>query len=49
MGAFLTVHAIVLNGTLYYQASGHYQQGTWPDLPWTVSYCLLIVIAGNME
>ncbi len=47
MGAFLVVHGAVLNSTLYYQASGHYQQGTWPDLPWTLSYCILIVIAGT--
>ena len=43
LGAFLAVHGIVLNATLYYQASGHYQQGTWPDL----SFCLLIVIVGT--
>ncbi len=47
MGAFLTVHGIVLNATLAYQASGHYQQGTWLDLVWTFTYCLLIVIAGT--
>jgi two-component system cell cycle sensor histidine kinase/response regulator CckA len=47
MGAFLTFHGIVLNTTLYYQASGHYQQGTWTDLPWTFSYCLAIVLAGT--
>ncbi len=47
MAGFLTVHAAVLNGTLYYQASGNYQQGRWPDLSWTLSYCLLIVIAGT--
>jgi two-component system, cell cycle sensor histidine kinase and response regulator CckA len=47
MGGFLAVHGIVLNSTLAYQASGHYQQGRWPDLPWTISYCLLIVIAGT--
>ena len=47
MGGFLTVHGIVLNATLWYQASGHYQQGAWPDLPWTISYCVLIVIAGT--
>ncbi|MGA2100964.1 MAG: PAS domain S-box protein [Candidatus Sulfotelmatobacter sp.] len=45
--AFLTVHAIVLNGTLYWQASGHYKQGEWPDLSWTFSFCLLIVLAGT--
>jgi two-component system cell cycle sensor histidine kinase/response regulator CckA len=47
LGAFLAVHGIVLNATLYYQASGHYQQGTWPDLSWTLSFCLLIVIVGT--
>ncbi|HET9308326.1 MAG TPA: PAS domain S-box protein [Candidatus Sulfotelmatobacter sp.] len=47
MGGFLLVYAVVLNGTLYYQASGHYQQGEWPDITWTLSYCLLIVIAGT--
>jgi len=47
MGVFLTVHAIVLNTTLYSQASGHYKQGAWPDLSWTFSYCLLIVLAGT--
>jgi two-component system cell cycle sensor histidine kinase/response regulator CckA len=47
MGGFLAVHGIVLNSTLAYQASGHYKQGTWSDLPWTVSFCLLIVIAGT--
>ncbi len=47
LGGFLTFHGIVLNSTLAYQASGHYQQGRWPDLPWTLSFCLLIVIAGT--
>jgi len=47
MGGFLTVHAVVLNSTLAYQASGHYKQGAWPDLSWTLSYCVLIVFAGT--
>ena len=47
MGAYLAVHSIVLNGTLYYQASGHYKQGEWPDLPWTLAYSFLILIAGT--
>jgi two-component system, cell cycle sensor histidine kinase and response regulator CckA len=47
MGGFLAVHSVVLNATLYYQSSGHYQQGAWPDLSWTLSFCLLIVIAGT--
>jgi PAS domain S-box-containing protein len=47
MGVFLAVHSIVLNGTLYYQASGHYKQGEWPDLTWTLAFSLLILIAGT--
>ncbi len=47
MGGFFVVHGIVLNSTLYDQASGHYQQGGWPDLTWTFSYGLLIVLAGT--
>jgi PAS domain S-box-containing protein len=47
MGAFLTVYAFIVNSTLYYQASGHYKQGQWSDLPWTVGFCLLILIAGT--
>ena len=47
MGLFLTLHGAVLNGTLYSQASGHYKQGEWPDLLWTLAFCVLIVIAGT--
>ena len=47
MGAFLVVYAAVSNGTLYYQASGHYKQGQWTDLPWTLVSCLLILLAGT--
>jgi len=47
MGAFMIVYAAVLIGTLSYQASGHYKQGEWSDLPWTVAYGMLIVIAGT--
>ena len=47
MGGFLVVHGIVLNATLYYQATGHYQQGAWPDLAWTLNYATLILIAGT--
>src|SRR5579864_8518766 len=47
MGACLTFYAVVVNGTLYSQASGHYQQGKWPDLTWTLAFCFLILIAGT--
>jgi len=46
MGAFLAGYAVVVNGTLYYQASGHYKQGEWTDLPWTLIFCFLIGVAG---
>ena len=49
MGIVLVVHGTVLNATLRWQASGHYQQGTWPDITWTASYCLLILIAGTWK
>jgi PAS domain S-box-containing protein len=47
LGGFLIVYAAVMTGTLYYQASGHYKQGIWSDLPWTIAYALLIGIAGT--
>ena len=47
MGLFLTLHGAVLNGTLYSQAAGDYKQGQWPDLLWTVAFCVLILIAGT--
>ncbi|HVI77128.1 MAG TPA: hypothetical protein VM715_03000, partial [Candidatus Acidoferrum sp.] len=47
MCGFLVVYGIVLTATLKSQASGHYQQGTWLDLSWTVAYALLIVLPGT--
>jgi PAS domain S-box-containing protein len=47
MGAFLTAYAFIVNGTLYYQASGNYKQGQWGDLTWTIGYCFLILVAGT--
>jgi len=47
MGVFLVIHGTVLNSTLYVQSSGHYQQGTWLDVTWTISYGVLIVLAGT--
>ena len=44
MSVFLVFHATVLNVTLKAQSTGHYQQGRWLDLTWTLSYCLLIVL-----
>lgn len=47
IGSYLVVYAFVVTGTLYYQASGHYKQGQWTDLPWTIMYALLIVLVGT--
>jgi two-component system, cell cycle sensor histidine kinase and response regulator CckA len=47
MCGFLLVYGFVLTATLNSQASGHYQQGTWLDLSWTVAYGLLIVLPGT--
>ena len=44
MGGFLVAYGIILNVTLNAQASGHYQQGTWLDLGWTTSYCVLVLL-----
>ena len=44
MGGFLVVHAVVVNFTLWSQAHGHYQQGVWLDIIWTISFCVLIIL-----
>jgi len=49
LGSYLILYAFVLAGTLYYQASGHYKQGQWSDLPWTVMYASLILLAGTWD
>ena len=49
LGSYLILYAFVVTGTLYYQASGHYQQGEWSDLPWTIMYASLILLAGTWE
>jgi two-component system cell cycle sensor histidine kinase/response regulator CckA len=45
LAIFFFAFGITTNITLYVSALGTYQQGTWPDLPWTLTYCLLTVIA----
>jgi two-component system cell cycle sensor histidine kinase/response regulator CckA len=47
LAAFFFVFGITTNTTRYAIAAGTYQQGTWLDLPWTVSYCLLAAIAAT--
>ncbi len=45
MAGFLFAYAITTNTTLFAFASGDVQQGIWTDLLWTVTYCILVVIA----
>jgi PAS domain S-box-containing protein len=47
LAIFLFVYAITTNMTLSAMASGQYQEGRWPDLLWTVTYCLLAVVAAT--
>ncbi|MGA8645765.1 MAG: PAS domain S-box protein [Candidatus Sulfotelmatobacter sp.] len=47
LAGFFFVFGITTNTTRYAIASGNYRQGTWLDLPWTLSYCLLAVIAAT--
>ena len=47
LALFFTVFGITTNATLYGYAAGHYKQGTWLDLSWTVTYCLMVVIAAT--
>jgi two-component system, cell cycle sensor histidine kinase and response regulator CckA len=49
LAGFFFVFAITSNMTLFAFAVGNYHQGTWPDLLWTVTYCLLIVIAATWD
>jgi len=47
LSIFFFVFAITTNITLHAFASGIYQQGMWPDLLWTVVYCLLAGLAAS--
>src|SRR5215831_5294553 len=47
LAVFFLVFTVTTNVTLYALASGNYQQGMWPDLLWTIAYCLLAVLAAT--
>jgi two-component system, cell cycle sensor histidine kinase and response regulator CckA len=47
LAIFFFAFAITTNSTLYGYAAGNYQEGTWLDLLWTTTYCLMIVIAAT--
>jgi two-component system cell cycle sensor histidine kinase/response regulator CckA len=47
LAIFFCVYAVTTNATLSALASEHYKQGTWLDLLWTVTYCLLALTAAT--
>jgi two-component system cell cycle sensor histidine kinase/response regulator CckA len=49
LAGFFAVFAITSNTTLFAFANGNYRAGTWPELMWTVTYCLLVVIAATWD
>ncbi len=49
LAGFVFVFAIISNLTTYAFAQGNYPQGAWLDLMWTVTYCILIVIAATWD
>jgi PAS domain S-box-containing protein len=47
LAIFFFGFAITTNITLHAQMSPNYQQGLWPDLLWTLVFCLLTVLAAT--
>src|SRR5580704_5754096 len=47
LAIFFCVYAVTTNATLSALASEHYKEGTWLDLLWTVTYCLLALTAAT--
>ena len=47
LAVFFFVFAITTNITLHSWAAGTYEQGNWLDMLWTITYCLLTVLAAT--
>jgi two-component system cell cycle sensor histidine kinase/response regulator CckA len=47
LAVFFFLYGITTNTTLYALSLPNYQQGNWTDLPWTITYCVLVVLAAN--
>ena len=47
LSIFFFAFAVTTNATLYGYAKGNFRQGTWIDLLWTITYCLMIAIAAT--
>jgi PAS domain S-box-containing protein len=49
LSGFFFAYAITTNTTLFAYAAGNVEQGIWPDLLWTATYCMLAVIAATWD
>src|SRR5271169_2840163 len=49
LAGFFFAFAITSSTTLFTYAIGSHQQGAWPGLMWTVTYCILVVIAATWD
>ncbi|HLX84299.1 MAG TPA: PAS domain S-box protein [Terriglobales bacterium] len=47
LSVFFFLFAITTNMTLVAMSAPKYQQGTWPDLLWTITYCVLAIVAAT--
>ena len=47
LAAFFFFFGVTTNITRYAISAQHYREGTWFDLPWTLSFCLLAGIAAT--
>jgi two-component system cell cycle sensor histidine kinase/response regulator CckA len=49
LAAFLFVFGVTSDITLFKFAMGSYREGTWPDVMWTVTYCIPVMLAANWD
>jgi len=49
LAIFFFAFGVTTNSTLYGYAAGNYKQGTWLDLLWTGTFCLLGVMAATWK
>jgi two-component system cell cycle sensor histidine kinase/response regulator CckA len=47
LAAFFFFFGITTNTTRFAMSTGSYRQGTWLDLPWTLSFCLVAGLAAT--
>ena len=49
LSLFFIAFAFTTNATLYGYATENYREGTWPDLLWTIAFCVLVVVAATWK